>query len=65
MRYCTECARKVEGTKKFSWAIFLLGLITFGTVSFLYLIYYLLVKKATKCPICGVETYSENVIARK
>ena len=56
MRYCKECERKVKGTKKFSWVIFLLGLLTFGTLSILYLIYYILAKRATKCPICGVKT---------
>ena len=56
MRYCRGCERKVKGTKKFSWAIFLLGLLTFGTLSILYLIYYILAKRATKCPICGVKT---------
>jgi len=55
MRFCTYCKREVKGTKKFNWIIFILGLITFGVVSIAYLIYYLL-KRSTKCPICGGKT---------
>jgi len=54
-RYCPYCKRLVEPQKKFNWAIFLLGLLTVGIISFIYLIYYLL-KTPTKCPICGAET---------
>ena len=54
-RYCPYCKRLVEPVKKFNWAIFLLGFLTVGIVSVIYLIYYLL-KRPTKCPICGAET---------
>lgn len=54
MKYCTLCKRYVEPTKKFNWAIFLLGLLTFGTISVIYLLYYLFFAKKV-CPICGTK----------
>ncbi len=55
MKYCTLCKRYVEPTKKFNWAIFLLGLLTFGIVSVIYLLYYLFIAKKAFCPICGTK----------
>jgi len=55
MKYCKYCKRKVKGTKKFSWLIFILGLLTCGVVSVVYLIWYMF-KRSNKCPICGAKT---------
>jgi hypothetical protein len=58
MKYCKSCEQPVKGTKKFSWIIFLLGLLTFGIGSLLYVIYYVVVKNKNKCPMCGTKTIS-------
>ena len=54
-RYCVHCERKVKGTKKFNWAIAILGLLTCDVVTIIYCIWYLL-KRNTKCSICGLKT---------
>jgi len=56
IRYCKNCKQKVKPIKKFSWLIFILGLLAFGVGALLYLIYYYIIKKSTRCPICGVKT---------
>jgi len=66
MKYCTACQRPVKGVKsKFSWAIFLLGLLTFGILSILYTIYYLVFKKNNKCSVCQLKTISMRKAKRK
>ena len=51
MKYCGNCKQLVTPTKKFSWAVFLLGLLTLGIISVIYIIYYLAFKKRV-CPMC-------------
>ena len=55
MRYCKYCKREVKGTKKFNWIIFILGLLLFGVPGLIYLLWYM-IKRSTKCPICGGKT---------
>lgn len=55
MRYCTLCKRYIDPTKKFNSAIFLLGLLTFGVVSVIYLLYYLIFAKKKYCPLCKTD----------
>ncbi len=57
-KYCKSCEQEVKGNKKFSWVIFILGFLTFGILSALYVIYYLIFKRSNKCPICGTKTMS-------
>lgn len=52
IRFCNLCDRNVAPRKKFNWTIPILGLLTFGIISIMYLIYYVL-KPANACPICG------------
>jgi uncharacterized membrane protein len=52
IRFCNLCERNVGAQKKFNWTIFLLGVLTFGIISTMYLIYYIL-KSSDICPICG------------
>jgi hypothetical protein len=52
IRFCNLCDRNVAPKKKFNWSIFLVGLLTFGIVSTMYLIYFI-VKPADACPMCG------------
>lgn len=68
MRYCTLCQRYIDPTKKWSWAIFLLGFLTAGIVSLIYLIYYLIFAKKKYCPICKskrITKYSPEDIESK
>ena len=58
VRYCGNCERYVTPQKKFNWWIFILGgLISWGLISLIYLIYYFAVKKAV-CPICMSDNWS-------
>jgi hypothetical protein len=52
MKYCKSCEREVKPVKKFSWVIFLLGLLAVGVGAAIYLLYYWLLK-SKQCPICG------------
>ena len=53
IRYCPLCKRDVIATKKFSWPIFLLLILTIGGW-LIYLIWYIL-KPRKNCPICGAK----------
>lgn len=50
--YCSLCEKRVPATKKFSWPMFLLFCLT-GIGGIVYLIWYFIMKKKNKCPICG------------
>lgn len=52
IRFCNLCDRNIAPRKKFNWTIFLLGFLTFGIISTIYLIYFI-VKPSNSCPICG------------
>ncbi len=69
MKYCSLCQRYVEPQKKFSWAIFLLGFLTLGIISVIYLVYYLIFASKKYCPICKgtkMEKHSpEDVEAKR
>jgi len=56
MRYCEYCKREVRGTKDFNWLIFILGCLLFGVGGIAYLVYYYMIKRSNKCPICGGKT---------
>lgn len=51
VKYCNLCVRNVTATKRFNWTIALIGLLTFGFVTFIYLCYYI-AKSGDTCPIC-------------
>lgn len=52
MKYCSLCQRYVEPQKKFSWPLFLLGLLLVGVGAVVYLIYYFIFAGKVYCPIC-------------
>lgn len=56
---CNSCGKDVMPTKKFNWFIFILGFVTFGIISFIYLIYYM-TKDNKVCPVCGDNVYGEK-----
>jgi len=51
-KHCNDCKRNITPVKKFNWGWFLGGLLTFGIISTLYLIYFI-VKGKNVCPICN------------
>lgn len=55
MRYCNNCQQLVAPLKHFNWAVFLLGFLTLGIISFLYLIWYLI--KGGTCPVCNSHNW--------
>ena len=55
--YCGMCERQVVGKKKFSWILFILGVLLFGVGAFIYLVYYFFFQ-AKKCPICNNKVAS-------
>lgn len=55
MRYCTNCQQFVAPLQHFNWAVFLLGFLTLGIISFLYLIWYLI--KGGTCPVCNSHNW--------
>jgi hypothetical protein len=54
LSYCPACKRNIGAKKVFSWTWFLLGLLTYGVFSALYLVWYVL-KSSDACSICGCE----------
>ena len=59
MKYCTACERNVSPKKKFNWVIFVLGLLSAGIISTLYVIYYFLFQKR-QCPICYGKSFTKS-----
>lgn len=59
MRYCENCNQKVAPRKKFSIVWFLLLCLTW-VGGIVYLVYYFIIKRAHKCPICGSKTKSKR-----
>ena len=65
-KYCIGCNREVKGTKsKFNWIIFILGLLSLGVISVVYVLYYWLFKRKNKCSICGMKTISIKKAKKK
>lgn len=56
MRYCENCRQNVRPEKDFSWFLFLFGFLFFGVGAAVYLAYYFIMKRRTRCPICGSKT---------
>jgi len=63
MKYCADCQRNVQPSKKFSIGWFLVNCIWILGAP-VYLLYFVFAKKKT-CPICGgnhFETLRENIV---
>lgn len=56
MRWCVLCEKMVYPQKHWSWAAFLLLFLLFGAGLWLYLPYYLLLKRP-QCPSCGGKSF--------
>lgn len=59
MRYCKHCGRLVKGVKKpFNGPLCLLGLLTLGAWSIIYILFHLIFKRKRYCSMCGLKTIS-------
>lgn len=51
IRFCNLCNRNINPIKRFNWTIFLIGLLSAGIISFMYLCFFI-AKGGDTCPIC-------------